>query len=123
MILRPFRPRQILQPGQRFVIGILLPQTSSDGGVGIVAKSGFLLRFANIRKPLMKDLLFGKFCKFRSTLFAICECDLFTFGKRTEQSLQPIGIDGIDVCAGDDDKFTGRCSKPEVERTPKRKLR
>src|SRR5689334_13892765 len=57
LLLRPFCPGEILQPCQFFIIGILLPETFSYGGIRIVAKRSFLAQLAHIRKPLLKDLL------------------------------------------------------------------
>ena len=102
LVLHPFRPRQILQPGQRFIIGILHPQIFANRGVGIITKSSGLMRLADIWIPLLKNLSLGILCRVGSALFAICKSYIILF-KWTQQTLQPIWINRIDMCAGDDD--------------------
>src|SRR5258706_1916877 len=102
LVLHPFRPRQILQPGQRFIVGILCPQIFANRSIGIVTKSSGLIRLADIWIPLLKNLLLGILCRVGSALFAICESYAILF-KWTQQTLQPIWIERKDMCTGDDD--------------------
>src|SRR5262245_12064947 len=56
LFLGPFRPGQVLQPGQGFIVGMLRPEAPSDGGVCIITESSFLAQLAQLRIPLVKDL-------------------------------------------------------------------
>ena len=58
LFFRPLSPGQVFQPGQSLVVGILLPQTLSDGGVGIVAERRCLPQITGFRLPLKEDLFF-----------------------------------------------------------------
>ena len=53
----------------------------------------------------MKYLLLGEFVDRVAALLAIGEGNL-RVSKGSQQALQPVGVDGIDVRTGDDDQLT-----------------
>src|SRR5688572_8052345 len=79
LLFSPLRPCQILQSSQHFIVWILLPQTFSNGGIGVIAKGCLLPELADIGIPLMENLPLRELCRSRSALFAVGQRDIVIF--------------------------------------------
>ena len=119
--LSPLRPSYILKTGQHFVIGMLLPQASSNRGIGVVAKRTRLVPYICIRKPLLKDPALRVPGAFGAALFAIHHRDAWRLERR-QQALKPIGIYGVNMRAGNHDELRCCGLDPEIKRTSKSEL-
>ena len=112
--LRPACPRQVLKRGQRFIIGVLFPQGFADGGVGVIAEGMVLLRARRFGKPLAKHLVLGEFAGGCSALLAVGQRHLRVV-QRFHQPLQPVGVNRVDVRAGDHHALRASLRHAQVE--------
>ena len=97
--LHPPGPCNIFKPGKSFIVRVLLPQAPPDRGVGIVAEWSGLVKDIAVGIPLSKDLVFGEAGALRAALLAVDDPHVVIF-KRTQEMLNPVGIDRIDVGTG-----------------------
>ena len=79
------------------------------------------MRIGFVGKPPSKYLVLRIFRRVVSPLLAIDKSHL-RIGERSQQALQPIIVDRIDVGAGNDNKVTAGFLNTEVKRAAKRKL-
>lgn len=85
-----FRPVEVLQSRQRFVVFLLLPERPADREVGVVAERVLLGLDALFGKPFPEDLVFREPGQVVAALFSVDQRQFVLLLKRLEKVGQPV---------------------------------
>ncbi len=118
----PLGPVEVLQPGERLVVGERPPRLGAHGAVGVVAERRLLVVVADVGEPRAQQLELGEVAAAVAGLAAVDEPDLGSLERRHHQ-VEPLLVERVHVGADDHEDVAGRRGAAEVERPPERELR